>query len=180
MSGKTARHIRSFPTEAERAPCTVEAVDRFVVISSGSQVNIACRAWQPWARDRQGAWSADRQRRAKAQGSAFPRIDETAFARCTLLMALADRAAAAALEGWVFFDRGLIDAAVIGASERADIVLKTLGRRISPSVLVQGPPVASRSTNGGPGRNPIGINPNWKWLSRMDSGPSPGPARATR
>jgi predicted ATPase len=51
MSGKTARHIRSFPPEAERAS---------------------------------------------------PRA---------LLTVLADRAAASALDGWVFFDRGLIDAA---------------------------------------------------------------------
>lgn len=44
-------------------------------------------------------------------GAALPWIDGAAFARRAVAMALADRAAAAALDGWVFFDRGLIDAA---------------------------------------------------------------------
>ena len=44
-------------------------------------------------------------------GSALPWIDSIAFARRCIEMALADRAAARALDGWVFFDRGLIDAA---------------------------------------------------------------------
>jgi predicted ATPase len=47
----------------------------------------------------------------KAKGSALPWVDATAFARRAVAMALADRAAAAGLGGWVFFDRGLIDAA---------------------------------------------------------------------
>jgi predicted ATPase len=47
----------------------------------------------------------------KAEGSALPWIDATAFVRRAVAMALADRASATALEGWVFFDRGLIDAA---------------------------------------------------------------------
>jgi predicted ATPase len=44
-------------------------------------------------------------------GSALPWIDEAAFARRAVAMALEDRAAAEARPGWVFFDRGLIDAA---------------------------------------------------------------------
>jgi predicted ATPase len=47
----------------------------------------------------------------KAKGSALPWVDATAFARRAVAMALADRAAAAGRGGWVFFDRGLIDAA---------------------------------------------------------------------
>jgi predicted ATPase len=47
----------------------------------------------------------------KAKGSALPWIDATAFARRAVALALADRAAAAGQDGWVFFDRGLIDAA---------------------------------------------------------------------
>jgi predicted ATPase len=44
-------------------------------------------------------------------GTALPWIDMAAFARRAIDVALADRRAAAASEGWVFFDRGLIDAA---------------------------------------------------------------------
>src|SRR5262249_4631668 len=44
-------------------------------------------------------------------GSALPWVDRIAFARRVITMALADRAAAYSLDGWVFFDRGLIDAA---------------------------------------------------------------------
>lgn len=45
-------------------------------------------------------------------GSALPWFDAAAFARRAIAVALEDRASAAALSGWVFFDRGLIDAAV--------------------------------------------------------------------
>jgi predicted ATPase len=44
-------------------------------------------------------------------GSALPWADEAEFARHAVSMALADRTSAAALDGWVLFDRGLIDAA---------------------------------------------------------------------
>src|SRR3712207_3960330 len=44
-------------------------------------------------------------------GTALPWKDERAFSRRAIAMALEDRAAAAALKGWVFFDRGLVDAA---------------------------------------------------------------------
>jgi predicted ATPase len=47
----------------------------------------------------------------KGNGSALPWVDEAAFARRAIETALADRVSASALEGWVFFDRGLIDAA---------------------------------------------------------------------
>jgi predicted ATPase len=45
-------------------------------------------------------------------GAALPWRDPAAFARRALAMALADREAAAMLPGPIFFDRGLIDAAV--------------------------------------------------------------------
>jgi len=51
------------------------------------------------------------QEELKAGGSALPWVDATAFARRTLAMALADRASASSLDDWVFFDRGLVDAA---------------------------------------------------------------------
>lgn len=45
-------------------------------------------------------------------GSALSWIDPVAFARRAIAVAIADREAAAAHPGWVFFDRGLVDAAV--------------------------------------------------------------------
>jgi predicted ATPase len=47
----------------------------------------------------------------KAKGSALPWVDAAAFARRAVAMSLADRAAVTARGDWVFFDRGLIDAA---------------------------------------------------------------------
>lgn len=44
-------------------------------------------------------------------GSALPWVDVTAFIRRAIDMSLADREAATALPGKIFFDRGLIDAA---------------------------------------------------------------------
>jgi predicted ATPase len=44
-------------------------------------------------------------------GRALPWIDGAAFLRRAIAMSLADRAAAQVHSGWVFFDRGLIDAA---------------------------------------------------------------------
>jgi len=45
------------------------------------------------------------------EGKALPWIDMAAFARRAIAMALADRIPAAAFDGWVFFDRSLVDAA---------------------------------------------------------------------
>jgi predicted ATPase len=44
-------------------------------------------------------------------GRALPWVDEIAFARRTIALAIADLAEASVQGGWVFFDRGLIDAA---------------------------------------------------------------------
>ena len=46
-----------------------------------------------------------------ADGQALPWVDGVAFARRAIQMAMADRDAAEGVDGWVFFDRGLIDAA---------------------------------------------------------------------
>jgi predicted ATPase len=43
-------------------------------------------------------------------------------------VALADRAAAEGLEGWVFFDRGLVDAAAALEHATGEAALETLGR----------------------------------------------------
>ena len=44
-------------------------------------------------------------------GRALPWVDGAAFARRAIDLALADRAAVGRAESWVFFDRGLVDAA---------------------------------------------------------------------
>jgi predicted ATPase len=60
-------------------------------------------------------------------GSALPWVDGAAFARRAIEMALADRAAASRLDGWVFFDRGLIDAATALQYLTGEPALTTLG-----------------------------------------------------
>jgi len=64
----------------------------------------------------------------KGEGSALPWIDAVAFVRRAVAMALADRASAAALDGWVFFDRGLIDAAAGLQHLTGEPVLAALGQ----------------------------------------------------
>ena len=61
-------------------------------------------------------------------GTALPWVDGIAFARRVITMALADRAAAYSLDGWVFFDRGLIDAASALQHLTGEPALATLGQ----------------------------------------------------
>jgi predicted ATPase len=61
-------------------------------------------------------------------GSALPWVDRVAFARRAVAIALADRAAAGSLDGWVFFDRGLIDAAAALEHMTGKPVLTALGQ----------------------------------------------------
>ncbi len=65
-------------------------------------------------------------------GVALPWLDVAAFARRAVEMALADRAAARAATppagGWVFFDRGLIDAAVALQHATGEPAVERLGR----------------------------------------------------
>jgi len=61
-------------------------------------------------------------------GSALPWVDRIAFARRAITMALADRAAAGSLDGWVFFDRGLIDAVAALEHMTGKPVLTALGQ----------------------------------------------------
>lgn len=60
-------------------------------------------------------------------GSALPWVDLAAFARRAIAMALADRARARATTGWVFFDRGLVDAAAALQHATGEPVLDALG-----------------------------------------------------
>jgi predicted ATPase len=59
-------------------------------------------------------------------GRALPWIDELAFIQCAISTALADREAAKTRPGWVFFDRGLIDAASALELLSGEPVLKRL------------------------------------------------------
>ena len=61
-------------------------------------------------------------------GSALPWVDRIAFARRAMAIALADRAAAGSLDGWVFFDRGLIDAAAALEDMTGKPMLTALGQ----------------------------------------------------
>ena len=60
-------------------------------------------------------------------GSALPWVDAAAFARRLVVLAHADRADAAKHDGVVFFDRGLIDAAVALQHFTAEDALNALG-----------------------------------------------------
>jgi predicted ATPase len=65
----------------------------------------------------------------RGDGGALPWVDGTAFARRAIAMALADRESAGRSEGWVFFDRGLIDAAAALQHLTGEPALATLGVR---------------------------------------------------
>lgn len=80
-------------------------------------------------------------REVERGGSALPWIDPVAFARCMIDVSLADRADAARHSGWVFFDRGLVDAAAALDHLTGDPVLAALGsvHRYHPRVFLTPP-----------------------------------------
>ena len=61
-------------------------------------------------------------------GRALPWVDAVAFARRAIEMSLADRVAAEASAGWVFFDRGLIDAAAALEHLTGEPIVQKLAR----------------------------------------------------
>ena len=61
-------------------------------------------------------------------GSALPWVDAAAFARRAMALAVADHAAASRSRGWVFFDRGLIDAAAALQHLTGEPVLAAIGQ----------------------------------------------------
>ena len=89
-------------------------MDRFVVISGcssgGKSTLIAELAKRRYAVVDEPGRRIVKEELARG-GSALPWVDRVAFARRAIAIALADRAVAGSLDGWVFFDRGLIDAA---------------------------------------------------------------------
>lgn len=74
-------------------------------------------------------------------GSALPWVNAEAFARRILDMALADRDKARARQGWVFFDRGLIDAAAALEHATGEPAVTEFGtaHRFHPCVFVAPP-----------------------------------------
>ncbi|MBB2929885.1 AAA family ATPase [Paraburkholderia silvatlantica] len=63
----------------------------------------------------------------QSNGTALPWIDLSAFLRRAIEMAIADRTSVQSSEDWVFFDRGLIDAAVGLEEVTGEPILATLG-----------------------------------------------------
>jgi predicted ATPase len=61
-----------------------------------------------------------------SNGSALPWADLAAFLHRAIAMALADRMAAASHDGWVFFDRGLVDAASALEAVTGDPIMRSL------------------------------------------------------
>ena len=62
-------------------------------------------------------------------GRALPWIDIAAFARRAIEVAVADRTRVADRDGWVFFDRGVVDGAAALQHATSEPVLLTLGDR---------------------------------------------------
>jgi predicted ATPase len=61
------------------------------------------------------------------QGTALPWIDAVGFARRAIALAHVDRATGGGTDGWVFFDRGLIDAAAALQHLTGEPALAALG-----------------------------------------------------
>ena len=119
-------------------------MDRFVVISGcssgGKSTLIAELRKRGYAVVDEPGWRIVKDELASG-GSALPWVDAVAFARRAIAIVLADRAAAASLDGWVFFDRGLIDAAAALEHMTGKPMLKALGQanRYHPRVFVAPP-----------------------------------------
>ncbi len=61
-------------------------------------------------------------------GAALPWVDPAAFARRAVAMALGDLEVVENLDGWLFFDRGLVDAAAALEHATGEAALEPLGR----------------------------------------------------
>lgn len=91
-----------------------EAGERFVIISGcsggGKSALVSELARRGFAVvEEPGRRIVEQEKRAG--GSALPWVDMAAFARRAIDIALEDRRAARSSDSWVFFDRGLVDAA---------------------------------------------------------------------
>lgn len=106
-------------------------MDRFVVISGcsggGKSTLLEELARRGYATVEEPGRRIVREETARG-GAALPWVDLAAFARRAIDMALADREAAANRDGWVFFDRGLVDAAAALEHVTGEPALETYGR----------------------------------------------------
>jgi len=106
-------------------------MERFVVISGcsggGKSTLLAELAKRGYAVVEEPGRRIIREER-KGDGAALPWMDEAAFARRAIAMALADWAQACSLSGWVFFDRGLVDAAAALEHSTGESALGRTGR----------------------------------------------------
>ncbi|MAL25734.1 MAG: AAA family ATPase [Qipengyuania citrea] len=73
-------------------------------------------------------------------GDALPWVDTAAFARRAIAMSLRDREEAAKRRGWIFFDRGLIDAAAaLEYATRTPVVVNYAAERFFRRVFITPP-----------------------------------------
>jgi len=113
------------------AQSTAREMDRFIVISGCSGGGKSTLLAELGRRGHAIVQEPGRrivQEELQANGSALPWRDGVAFARRLVDMALADRLLAQTLSGWVFFDRGLIDAAVALQHLTGERALVTFGQ----------------------------------------------------
>jgi predicted ATPase len=113
-----------------RHPNSGDIIDRFVIISGCSGGGKSTLLAELYRRGYAVVEEPGRRIVAEAlsnDGAALPWIDPAAFARRAIAMAIEDRADVPA-EGWVFFDRGLIDAAVALEHATGEPVVEALGR----------------------------------------------------
>ena len=109
----------------------IGSVDRFVVISGCSSGGKSTLIAELGKRGHAVVDETGRRivkEELASGGSALPWVDRIAFARRAITMALADRAAVGSLDGWVFFDRGLIDAVAALEHITGKPVLTALGQ----------------------------------------------------
>jgi predicted ATPase len=108
------------------------AMNRFVVISgssgAGKSTLLAELGHRGYAVVEEPGRRIVREEQASG-GSALPWVNGVAFARRAISMALADHDAAGRLSGWVFFDRGLIDAAAALQHQTNEQALQEYGGR---------------------------------------------------
>lgn len=116
--------------------------DRFVVISGcsggGKSTLLDALAARGFAVIEEPGRRIVRQE-LQGDGAALPWVDPVAFARKAIAMAQDDLIAAEVREGWVFFDRGLVDATAALEHATDEPVLSGLVRRYHHQVFLAPP-----------------------------------------